>query len=173
MKYAIIIGSILVLSVGGLWFSTSQSESDGEQTVADTSTTTGATADTQRETETAVEPVATGGLVAVLSGVNELRYVEYTTESLASTADTNQIVFFHAPWCSTCRYFEDTALHETIPNNLTFLRVDYDSSFDLRQKHGVWAQSLLVYLGEDGETEDIWHTAETPSIADVLARIGA
>ncbi len=84
------------------------------------------------------------------------RYVEYSEENLASTKDTKQVVFFHAPWCSTCNEFEKEIIAQGVPEGITILKADYDNDTDLKQKYGVRLQSTFVLLDENGEVENTW-----------------
>jgi len=84
------------------------------------------------------------------------RYIEYSEANLASSVGTKQILFFHAPWCSTCNAFEKEIIADGVPEEITILKADYDSETDLKQKYGVRLQSTFVLLDENGEVEQAW-----------------
>jgi len=66
------------------------------------------------------------------------------------------VVFFHAPWCSTCNYFEGQIEEQGVPDNVTILKVDYDSETELKKKYGVNIQSTFVQLDANGAVVKTW-----------------
>ena len=86
----------------------------------------------------------------------EGRYVAYEANEVSKEGYNDTILFFHASWCPECRAFE-TAINESeIPKGVQILKVDYDSSADLRQRYGVTIQSTFVKVNEFGERESSW-----------------
>ena len=83
-------------------------------------------------------------------------YTTYSEANLASTKDTKQVVFFHAPWCSTCNAFEKEIVSAGVPEGITILKADYDNDTELKQRYGVRLQSTFVLLDENGEVEQTW-----------------
>jgi thioredoxin 1 len=83
-------------------------------------------------------------------------YVEYSEQSLTSSSNTKRVVFFHAPWCSTCNYFEGQIEEQGVPDNVTILKVDYDSETELKKKYGVNIQSTFVQLAANGAVVKTW-----------------
>lgn len=84
------------------------------------------------------------------------RYETYTETAPAATGYTQTVLFFYAPWCPECRAF-DTAINDSaIPDGVQVLRVDYDSSTELRQKHGVTLQSTFVEVNASGDQTALW-----------------
>lgn len=67
--------------------------------------------------------------------------------SLAS--GKNVILFFHARWCPTCKAADANFLKETAPADTVVLKVDYDSSVELKKKYGVTSQHTFVSLNAD------------------------
>lgn len=67
--------------------------------------------------------------------------------SLAS--GKNVILFFHARWCPTCKAADANFLKETAPADTVVLKVDYDSSAELKKKYGVTSQHTFVSLNTD------------------------
>jgi thiol-disulfide isomerase/thioredoxin len=76
-------------------------------------------------------------------------YVDYRDGIIADTAGT-KVLFFHAPWCPQCRAVEESILAGPIPDDLTIIKVDYDTATALRQQYGVTIQTTVVYVGDDG-----------------------
>jgi thiol:disulfide interchange protein len=83
-------------------------------------------------------------------------YQEYSEAALASAVDTKRVVFFHAPWCSTCNAFEKEILEQGVPDGITILKADYDNDTDLRQQYNVRLQSTFVLLDTEGNVEQTW-----------------
>lgn len=79
-------------------------------------------------------------------------YVEYTPQLIAQTPGT-KILFFHAEWCPQCRQLDSDLESTGVPAGVTVMKVDYDSSRDLRQKYGVTQQTTLVRVDDNGELE--------------------
>lgn len=76
-------------------------------------------------------------------------YVEYRDGIIAETAGTKAL-FFHAPWCPQCRALEESILSGDIPDDLTIIKVDFDTATALRQQYGVTIQTTIVYVDDDG-----------------------
>ena len=76
-------------------------------------------------------------------------YTDYSSAKVASAKGT-KLLFFHAPWCNQCRKIEADINSNGIPNDVTVLKVDYDSNQELRQKYGVTLQTTFVKINDDG-----------------------
>lgn len=79
----------------------------------------------------------------------------YTTYNSSAVSDAlaagkNVILFFHAPWCPTCKAADANFIKETAPANTVVFKTDYDSNTDLRKKYGVTYQHTFVSLNADG-----------------------
>jgi thioredoxin-related protein len=83
-------------------------------------------------------------------------YIAYSEQNLASTKDSRQVIFFHAPWCSTCNAFEKEIVAQGVPEGITILKADFDNETDLKQKYEVRLQSTFVLLDADGAVERTW-----------------
>ena len=90
-------------------------------------------------------------------GINSTgRYTEYSESAVADADFDTTILFFHAPWCPQCRDFEADILTSTIPNGVQILKVDFDSSTELKAKHGVTLQTTFVSVNPDGSQIKKW-----------------
>lgn len=89
-------------------------------------------------------------------------YIDYKDGVIEATAGT-KILFFHAPWCPQCRQAEESIKSTTLPDNLTIIKVDYDSRQDLRQKYGVTLQTTFVKVDDKGEKQDSFVAYSEPS----------
>lgn len=77
------------------------------------------------------------------------RYVDYSPTAIADASGTT-LLFFHAPWCPSCRQIESEILSDGVPDGVTIIKVDYDSHQDLRQKYGVTVQTTFVKVDASG-----------------------
>ncbi|MGB2110608.1 MAG: thioredoxin domain-containing protein [Patescibacteria group bacterium] len=88
--------------------------------------------------------------------VSEEQYVDYSQNELNNSNEEFLILFFHAAWCPSCKAFEEKILSEEIPENIKFLKVDYDSQAELRKKYNVVSQTTFVLVNSDGELRKRW-----------------
>ncbi len=96
-------------------------------------------------------------------------YEEYSEDKIKNAANGDVVLFFHASWCSTCRLADKNIKEDAdeIPSDLTILKVDYDSSTELRQKYGVTTQHTFVKVDENGnEIRQMSSLSSVSSIAD-------
>lgn len=105
--------------------------------------------------------------VAVQSGA----YIPYDPAKLALAKEGSVVLFFRASWCPTCKALDADirANLSKIPQGVTILDVDYDSSRDLQQKYGVTYQHTLVQVDADGTMIKKW--SGSPTLTDILSQI--
>lgn len=84
-------------------------------------------------------------------------YTTYDQAKLANAESGKVVLFFHAPWCPTCKEANKNFEASTAPNGLTLLKVDYDSSNDLKKKYGVTYQHTFVQVDKDGNLLKKWN----------------
>ncbi len=96
-------------------------------------------------------------------------YEDYSSEKLAS--NENVVLFFKASWCPSCKAIDsDIVSHlESIPNDLTILKVDYDNSAELKKKYGVTSQHTFVQVDKDGNLIKKW--LGSPTLAKLVAEV--
>lgn len=94
------------------------------------------------------------------------KYVSYSTEAFAEAQGTI-LLFFHASWCPQCREIERTINEGGLPNNVTVLKVDYDSNQALRQKYGVTLQTTFVKVDKEGNKLASYVAYEEPTFDSV------
>lgn len=96
-------------------------------------------------------------------------YEDYSPEKLAS--NENIVLFFKASWCPSCKAVDsDIVSHlESIPNDLTILKVDYDNSAELKKKYGVTSQHTFVQVDKDGNLIKKW--LGSPTLAKLVAEV--
>ena len=100
-------------------------------------------------------------------------YVDYESgEFLRSISDVKTVVFFHADWCSNCRFFENDIESNGVPENVRIVKVDYDKEASLRNIYGVTVQSTFVLLDSNGSVAEDWPFARgLSSINDLYEQI--
>ncbi len=88
------------------------------------------------------------------------RYItlEHYTSDQSSYQDFKKVYFFHASWCPICQSIESDILKDTtvIPENTVFIKTDFDSNTDLRQKYGVTYQYTFVQVDNEGNELKQW-----------------
>lgn len=77
-------------------------------------------------------------------------YADYVNDA-ESYQGSDVVLFFHASWCSTCHAAEQSIVSTGVSDGLTIVKVDYDSSQDLKQQHGVTLQHTFVQVDSDGQ----------------------
>lgn len=83
-------------------------------------------------------------------------YTDFDYAKLANAEHGKVVLFFHAPWCPTCREADKNFNASETPDGLTLLKVDYDSSGDLKKKYGVTYQHTFVQVDKDGNLLKKW-----------------
>lgn len=139
MKKTLITIGVAILLIGGLVAAVTLKPLGSGSPSPDGTTAT------QNETPSATD-------VPLQSG----RYTDYAPSLVSDAGYTDTILFFHAPWCPECRAFEQAILEANIPDGVQILKVDYDSSSDLKSKYGVTLQSTFVKVDQDGDKISLW-----------------
>jgi thiol-disulfide isomerase/thioredoxin len=93
------------------------------------------------------------------------RYVSFTPQVLASSANTRRVLFFYANWCPTCRPADAEFMENatSLPDDVTLIRVNYNdpdtdqAEKDLAQKYGVTYQHTFVQIDESGNKVGVWN----------------
>lgn len=100
------------------------------------------------------------------------KYVDYApTEITNAPEDQKLVLFFHAPWCPTCRQLNSNLKDNVsnIPPDVKIIKVDYDSSTDLKKQYNVKVQHTLVRVNNKGEMLLSWHGS--PDLDSVLKKL--
>jgi len=81
-------------------------------------------------------------------------YMNYDEEKVSEALASGQKValFFHATWCPSCRSLDKAISSETssISADTLIMKVDFDSSTELKKKYRVVGQHTTVVLNADG-----------------------
>lgn len=86
--------------------------------------------------------------------------------------DAKVVLYFNASWCPTCRAIDADirANASSIPENVTILKLNYDTATSLKAKHGVTYQHTFVQIDPvTGEQIKKWSGGL--KLGEVLARI--
>jgi thiol-disulfide isomerase/thioredoxin len=95
-------------------------------------------------------------------------YVDYSENIISSTSGT-KVLFFHAPWCPQCRALNESIKAGPIPDGVTIIKVDYDTSQALRQKYGVTTQTTLVRVDDNGNLVKKYVAYDSPTLESLIA----
>lgn len=95
-------------------------------------------------------------------------YSDYSPELVGKNANT--VLFFHASWCPSCKAAEKNILADDISKtDLSILKVDYDSSVELRKKFGVTTQHTFVQVDANSELVKKWNGSN--SIDSIVSKL--
>lgn len=91
------------------------------------------------------------------------RYVDYTEENFTKATENNgkTVLFFAAlAWCPSCQAADKDikANFSKIPQDVTILRVDYDTAKDLKQKYAITMQDTFVQVDAQGKEVTRWNS---------------
>lgn len=97
-------------------------------------------------------------------------YSDYTAQKVSAARGTI-LLFFHASWCPQCREIEASIERDGLPDNVTVLKVDYDSNQALRQRYGVTLQTTFVKVDASGNKIDSYVAYEEPRFSAVAREL--
>jgi thiol-disulfide isomerase/thioredoxin len=98
-------------------------------------------------------------------------YESYGPEKIARAAQEKVILFFHAPWCPTCKRLDADIQKNSdkIPGGIVILKTDYDSEVALKQKYGVTYQHTFVQVDANGNLISKW--SGSPTLSEFLEKV--
>jgi len=98
-------------------------------------------------------------------------YEAYSADKLMRAETGDVVLFFHASWCPSCRGLNASIESNlaSIPEGVSILKVDYDTSTALKQKYGVTSQHTLVQVDKNGNLIAKW--SGSSSLDKVLMEI--
>lgn len=114
-----------------------------------------------------VDPIIDDETAGSVSG----SYETYSEDKLARANSGDVVLFFHAPWCPSCRALDrgiNASLSE-IPTGLTILQTDYDSNIELRRKYGITYQHTLVQVDANGNMIKKWSGGS--NLASIVSQV--
>lgn len=167
-KVSISVVSVLVLaSAGFLLFSNNDSDSDNKSSnPGDTNQIENQSATAKEQGENEPEETTT------VSSSTGFGYVDYSEKTLADSSLSKRVLFFHAPWCSVCNFYEGQIEDKPVPSDVTILKIDFDSEDALKQQYKVTTQSTFVLLDSEGNIVESWPFARgLKGIDDLYSKI--
>lgn len=88
-------------------------------------------------------------------------YVAYSkqTADMAHANGKKVVLFFHAPWCPTCKVAdkEFTDRMAELPTDVVVFKTDYDSETALKSKYGITYQHTFVQIDKNGGEITKWN----------------
>lgn len=101
---------------------------------------------------------------------SDSRYIPYSKEAFDRASGKKRILFFHAPWCPTCRPAdaEFTLKKDSIPMGVILFKTDYDTSTELKKQYNVTYQHTFVQVDGTGYPLATWNGG---GIDDLLSNI--
>lgn len=100
------------------------------------------------------------------------RYLEFSPETLAAahTREDTVVLYFWAPWCSTCSTLDHDLIEgvAAVPDGITLLRVNYDQASELKERYSVAIQHTFVQLNETNEAKMVWVGGEIDELVENL-----
>lgn len=146
----------------------SDQQTQDQQSTSTTKENSGSGMFADTETETEQSPATTQG-----SNQNAGAYIPFETynSSKDKYANTNVVLFFNAAWCSKCKKARDNfeASRKQIPEDLTIVMVDFDTSIELRKRYGVTVQHTLIQIDRAGEVLAKWSGSVT--VAEIVKQL--
>jgi thiol-disulfide isomerase/thioredoxin len=98
-------------------------------------------------------------------------YEAYAPEKLVRAETGDVVLFFHASWCPSCRGLNTDIEKnlETIPSDVSILKVDYDTESEMKKRYGVTYQHTLVQVDTDGNLIKKW--SGSPTLSSLVSEI--
>ena len=94
-------------------------------------------------------------------------YVTYKPGLVAVTKGP-KILFFHDPANAECHALDTDIQKNGTPYGISIIKVDYETSADLRQKYGITTPATLVKVDDQGELVKTHVATANPSLSVVL-----
>lgn len=156
-------GIVLILALAGCSNGADDEAAPAEPTAAMSSEMMSA-----EPSESGGDSMAKDDAMAAVPG-SYITYEEYATNP-DKYSGGDVVLFFNATWCPTCQEATKNLQSSTVPDGLTIVSVDYDSSTDLKQEYGVTTQHTYVQIDTQGEQVTKFTGATTvQQIQDELA----
>lgn len=108
----------------------------------------------------------------MMAPIGSVGYMDYSPELATSAMKSGKtvVLFFAASWCPSCKALDKTIQADlgSIPADTLVLKVDYDTSAELKKQYGVVTQHTTVVLGTDGTLKSKKIGAQ--SVAEVVGK---
>ncbi len=159
-----IIGLVALGLVGGFLLANSTDDEDANTAVADQASDTDSRSASQTQPEDEVIEVENAGS----SGL-----VNYSGAALAMSETEDNLLFFHASWCTVCNSVERNLEASNIPDNLTIFKIDYDSpeGQELAQQYDIPIQYTMVQVDSEGNEVTQWVNNFGDGLDEITSRL--
>ena len=88
-------------------------------------------------------------------------YSAFDPAKIANAATGKVVLDFSASWCPICQESDKNFKASPTPQGLTLLKVDYDTSTELKRKYGVTYQHTFVQVDKNGKLLKKWSGTST------------
>jgi thioredoxin-like negative regulator of GroEL len=165
MKSVFIIGGLLLI-IALVWLVRPTSEPKVSLT---TETIIGSVATAQMGLVEISSEDTTSSQDIVTTTLTTGTYQTFSSEALANSSATHNILIFSATWCPSCRSLDKDIKDNLtkIPADVALFVVDYDTNTALRQQYSVTTQHTLVLVESDGTAIKSWRGGNT--LASILS----
>lgn len=141
-----IIGAVVLVVVGGLFFSNQQSKNT-------------------EQTKMEKKPVA-------MEKTANARYLVYSKDVYDAASDKRRVLYFYATWCPSCKKANEdfTANPNKIPEDVVVIRTNYNDpdtdqeEKDLAKKYGITYQHTFVQVDLQGKEITKWNGGDTDEL---------
>ena len=141
-----IIGAVILVVVGGLFFSNQQPK-NGQQPKMEK------------------KPVA-------MEKTANSRYLVYSKDVYDAASDKRRVLYFYATWCPSCKQANEdfTANPNKIPEDVVVIRTNYNDpdtdqgEKDLAKKYGITYQHTFVQIDSQGKEITKWNGGQTDEL---------
>ena len=90
------------------------------------------------------------------------RFLSYSEDNLKKATQNGgrAVIFFHAKWCFLCPQAEEDlkSNFDKVPENITILKTDYDTSEQLKAKYGIVSPDTWVQVDSNGKELMKWNS---------------
>lgn len=93
-------------------------------------------------------------------------YAEYSEQTF-DDAVGQRWLFFYASWCPQCRALEQDIKNKGVADDVTILKVNYDTATALKKKYGVTLQTTVVAVDKNGDEIKKFVAYDDPTLSAV------
>lgn len=163
MVNKIIIAVVVLALAGGTIFAFTGDDDSSDTTSSATFSNSAESVDQVESGDEGVEDTARG------SG----EIMAYSETSLAESKTEDNIIFFHAVWCTVCNSVEKSLNATGVPEDVSIFKIDYDSDEGqaLAEKYNIPIQYTMVQVDKSGNEITQWVNQFNDGIEEIRPRI--
>ena len=100
-------------------------------------------------------------------------YVPYDSSRVSSGVYKHTVLFFSSNSCSQCQAYEAAITSDNIPGDVQFLKVDYDTTADLKNKYTINSWPTFIRVDTRGTEQKKWvGQGKDKSVKTILRNLG-